>query len=189
MSRALLASLAALILILAPAVASGNPAPQGSDPAIRVPVAGTRAIPPALEDSDRIGIRWVALRDGIGILDYRQALRMAAAVDRRRYVRPSATGVAPVAGSATRGGPAPSTTPQTGDALLYSIAGCESHMNPEAISATGAFRGAWQFTLSTYHANGGVGDPVNASLATQLVVARRVMASQGPGAWPICSRR
>jgi hypothetical protein len=62
-------------------------------------------------------------------------------------------------------------------------------MDPEAISPTGAFRGAWQFTLETYHANGGVGDPVNASLATQLVVARRVMASQGPGAWPVCSRR
>ncbi|NED61629.1 transglycosylase family protein, partial [Streptomyces sp. SID10244] len=43
-----------------------------------------------------------------------------------------------------------------------------------------------QFSQSTWEANGGSGSPANASKAEQIRVAENVLASQGPGAWPVC---
>lgn len=68
------------------------------------------------------------------------------------------------------------------------IAACESGGNWHINTGNG-FYGGLQFTLSTWHAYGGSGMPQNASRETQIAVAKRVQASQGWGAWPVCSRK
>jgi resuscitation-promoting factor RpfA len=67
------------------------------------------------------------------------------------------------------------------------IAKCESGGN-WAISTGNGFYGGLQFTMSTWHAYGGSGSPVNASREAQIAVAERVLAGQGIGAWPVCGR-
>ena len=68
------------------------------------------------------------------------------------------------------------------------VAQCESGGN-WAINTGNGFFGGLQFTLSTWRANGGVGNPANASRAQQITVAERVLTSQGIGAWPVCGKR
>lgn len=68
------------------------------------------------------------------------------------------------------------------------IAQCESGGN-WAISTGNGYYGGLQFTLSTWRANGGVGNPANASRQQQVAVAERVLKSQGIGAWPTCGKR
>lgn len=70
-----------------------------------------------------------------------------------------------------------------------SIAACESGGN-WAISTGNGFYGGLQFTPSTWAAYGGLNYASSANLATreqQIDVATRVQASQGWGAWPVCS--
>jgi LysM repeat protein len=68
------------------------------------------------------------------------------------------------------------------------IAQCESGGNWHTSTGNG-FYGGLQFTKSTWHANGGTGNPANASRAEQIRVAKNVKASQGIGAWPVCGSR
>ncbi|MFG1791046.1 transglycosylase family protein [Nocardia sp. NPDC049149] len=65
------------------------------------------------------------------------------------------------------------------------VAQCESGGN-WGIETGNGFSGGLQFTQSTWEANGGVGSPSNASRAEQIRVAESVLATQGPGAWPVC---
>lgn len=74
-----------------------------------------------------------------------------------------------------------------GDGSVWDrIAACESGGN-WAINTGNGYYGGLQFTLGTWRANGGTGMPQNASRAEQIRVARNVQASQGWGAWPVCS--
>jgi len=66
------------------------------------------------------------------------------------------------------------------------VAQCESGGN-WSINTGNGFYGGLQFTLQTWHAFGGSGMPNQASRSQQIAVAQRVLASQGPGAWPVCS--
>jgi hypothetical protein len=68
------------------------------------------------------------------------------------------------------------------------IAACESGGN-WAINTGNGFYGGLQFTMSTWHANGGTGSPHNASREEQIRVAENVLHSQGIGAWPVCGKR
>jgi hypothetical protein len=65
------------------------------------------------------------------------------------------------------------------------VAACESGGNWSANTGNG-FYGGLQFKPSTWAANGGVGSPATASREQQIAVANRVLATQGPGAWPTC---
>lgn len=65
------------------------------------------------------------------------------------------------------------------------VAQCESGGNWSANTGNG-FYGGLQFKPSTWAANGGVGSPATASREQQIAVANRVLATQGPGAWPKC---
>ena len=65
------------------------------------------------------------------------------------------------------------------------VAACESSGNWSANTGNG-FSGGLQFTPSTWAAFGGSGNPASASKAEQIAVAQRVLAVQGPGAWPHC---
>ena len=69
------------------------------------------------------------------------------------------------------------------------VAKCES-TNNWSINTGNGYYGGLQFTQSTWAAYGGLNYAPRADLATkseQIAVAERVLASQGSGAWPVCS--
>lgn len=68
------------------------------------------------------------------------------------------------------------------------IAQCESGGN-WAINTGNGFSGGLQFTPSTWRAYGGTGAAENASREQQIAVARKVLAGQGIGAWPVCGKQ
>jgi LysM repeat protein len=68
------------------------------------------------------------------------------------------------------------------------IAQCESGGN-WGISTGNGYYGGLQFKMSTWRANGGTGNPANASREEQIRVAENVLKSQGIGAWPTCGKR
>lgn len=80
--------------------------------------------------------------------------------------------------------------PSTGVAYADSIdwdavAECESGGNWSADTGNG-FYGGLQFKQSTWDENGGHGSPADASRDEQIAVAQRVLATEGPEAWPKC---
>jgi LysM repeat protein len=71
------------------------------------------------------------------------------------------------------------------------VAKCESGGRWH-ISTGNGYYGGLQFSSGTWKANGGrkyASQAHKATKAEQIAIARRVLASQGPGAWPTCSRR
>jgi peptidoglycan hydrolase CwlO-like protein len=127
--------------------------------------------------------------------------RAAAAADaraeralRRRAAAPSpAASPAPSAGAAPVSAPDPAPAPVSGPAPsgdvaahLERIAQCESGGNPRAVSASGQYRGKYQFDQATWEANGGTGDPAAAPEAEQDRVAAALYAARGPAPWPVC---
>jgi nucleoid-associated protein YgaU len=68
------------------------------------------------------------------------------------------------------------------------LAQCEASGNWAANTGNG-FSGGLQFTPQTWRAYGGQGNAANASREQQIAVAERVLAAQGEGAWPSCSKR
>ena len=72
------------------------------------------------------------------------------------------------------------------DAMNWeAVAQCESGGNWAANTGNGAY-GGLQFKQATWEEYGGVGNPAKASKQQQIEVANRVLAGQGPGAWPKC---
>ena len=67
------------------------------------------------------------------------------------------------------------------------IAAHESGGNPATDSGNGYY-GMFQFSLSSWAAAGGQGNPANASAGEQLAVAERLQASSGWSNWPVSSR-
>ncbi|WP_354642889.1 transglycosylase family protein [Kitasatospora camelliae] len=90
----------------------------------------------------------------------------------------------PVAGLVT------ATTASAADVATWDrVAQCESTGN-WSINTGNGFYGGLQFTSSTWAAYGGTQYAPQANLATkaqQISVAEKVLADQGPGAWPVCS--
>jgi hypothetical protein len=68
------------------------------------------------------------------------------------------------------------------------LAQCESTGN-WGINTGNGFSGGLQFTPSTWRSFGGSGLAHRASREQQIAVAERVLAKQGWGAWPACSRK
>jgi murein DD-endopeptidase MepM/ murein hydrolase activator NlpD len=69
------------------------------------------------------------------------------------------------------------------------VAQCESTGN-WSINTGNGFYGGLQFVQSTWEGYGGTQYAPRADLATkeqQIEIAEKVLASQGPGAWPVCS--
>ena len=70
------------------------------------------------------------------------------------------------------------------------VAACESGGNWSTNTGNGYY-GGLQFSHSTWIAYGGGAYAPNAneaSVSAQISVAQRVLAAQGPGAWPVCGR-
>jgi Transglycosylase-like domain/Putative peptidoglycan binding domain len=95
------------------------------------------------------------------------------------------------------GGTAPQSNTSTGStsggshvklpAVLKRIAQCESGGNPRAVSASGRYRGKYQFDQATWEAAGGHGDPAAASESTQDKIALRLYHKRGTAPWPNCA--
>lgn len=73
-------------------------------------------------------------------------------------------------------------------AVWDKIAQCESGGN-WGINTGNGYYGGLQFSPSTWRAYGGSGSAAGASREEQIAVAERVLAAQGWGAWPVCSRK
>jgi len=71
------------------------------------------------------------------------------------------------------------------------VAACESG-GRWTINTGNGYYGGLQFSATTWRALGGgryAPTANRASKAAQIAIAQRVLAVQGPGAWPVCSRR
>ena len=71
------------------------------------------------------------------------------------------------------------------------VAACESGGN-WAINTGNGYYGGLQFSASTWAGYGGTHyapSANRASKAVQILIAGRVLAAQGPGAWPVCGPR
>lgn len=69
---------------------------------------------------------------------------------------------------------------------LEAIAQCESGGDPTAIGGGGLYRGKYQFSVATWQAVGGSGDPAAAPEAEQDRRAAILYERSGPGQWPVC---
>jgi peptidoglycan hydrolase-like protein with peptidoglycan-binding domain len=69
---------------------------------------------------------------------------------------------------------------------LAKIAACESSGNPTAVSASGRYRGKYQFSRQTWREYGGTGDPAAAPEAEQDRIAAALYAARGTQPWPVC---
>lgn len=95
----------------------------------------------------------------------------------------------------TKPAPAPAPAPSTGGGIpsggglnWAALANCESGGNPRAVSSSGAYRGLYQFSLSTWASVGGSGDPINASAGEQTLRAQILYSRAGSSPWPVCGR-
>ncbi|MFN7150548.1 MAG: transglycosylase family protein, partial [Microthrixaceae bacterium] len=89
---------------------------------------------------------------------------------------------------------APSAAPGQGNpsaaesATLAKIRWCESRNNYSIVSASGRYRGAYQFDRTTWAGVGGSGDPAAASPAEQDYRALLLLRMRGTRPWPRCGR-
>lgn len=75
------------------------------------------------------------------------------------------------------------------DAALARLRQCESSGDYSAVSASGRYRGAYQFDRQTWRTVGGKGDPAAAAPWEQDHRARLLYDSRGRQPWPVCGRR
>jgi len=108
----------------------------------------------------------------------------------RRFQRRHGLTVDGVIGPATLAalGLAAARTASAGNAgALEAIAACESGGDPTAVSADGTYRGKYQFSVATWTALGGSGDPAAAPEAEQDARAAALYAARGTAPWPNCA--
>ncbi len=81
----------------------------------------------------------------------------------------------------------PYSAPATGAEGLNwgALAACESGGNPRAVNASGYY-GLYQFSLSTWYAVGGSGNPIDATPEEQTYRAQVLYQRSGAGQWPVC---
>ena len=105
---------------------------------------------------------------------------------RRRLAGVAVAGVATIAG-----GMATANSASAAGTVWDRVATCESGGN-WSINTGNGYYGGLQFSPSTWDAYGGeryANNAHQASKAAQISVAKKVLASQGPGAWPTCGAR
>jgi hypothetical protein len=109
----------------------------------------------------------------------------------RRFQREHGLVVDGIAGPQTLAalglGAARSATAGDAAAVLAAIAQCESGGDPTAVSADGQYRGKYQFSIATWRALGGTGDPAAAPEAEQDRLAAALYAARGTSPWPSCA--
>jgi resuscitation-promoting factor RpfB len=83
----------------------------------------------------------------------------------------------------------PTNTPAADGLNWAALAACESGGRPDAVSASGTYRGMYQFSQSTWNSVGGTGDPAAASADEQTYRAQLLYQRSGAGQWPHCGSR
>lgn len=83
----------------------------------------------------------------------------------------------------------PEPKPVTVPPALEAIASCESGGDPTAIGGGGLYRGKYQFSVETWQAVGGTGDPAASPEAEQDRRATILYEQSGPGQWPVCAEQ
>lgn len=114
----------------------------------------------------------VALTALAGGCDYDPTRGLQEAVERANAPRP-----APAKASRSK-------RPRVPALVLACIRRIESGGRYNAVSASGTYRGAYQFDLPTWRSAGGRGDPATASPAEQDAAASRLIARRGLQPWP-----
>ena len=96
-----------------------------------------------------------------------------------------------LAGAATAGAGMAAAPSASASSVWDRVAQCESGGNWHINTGNG-FQGGLQFTQQSWAGVGGTQYAPRADLATreqQIAAAQRLLAIQGPGAWPVCSVR
>ena len=94
---------------------------------------------------------------------------------------------ASVGSAAVRRLPVTSAVRNAGLDRFDRLALCESGRDASAVSPGGRYRGAFQFSLPTWHAAGGAGDPVGVSYSDQKRIAMGWAQVVEPSTqWPVC---
>ena len=78
--------------------------------------------------------------------------------------------------------------PITND-IWSALSRCEAGGRPDAVSRSGKYFGAFQFSIGTWHGIGMPGNPIDFPYEVQLEAAKRLQARSGWGQWPVCSRK
>jgi len=178
------AGLAALVSLAIPAIATAQTGGLSRSSLIGARTLGSiSAGAPTLWEDVRQTDHTVTVRKAEAAAE--AALRASLAL---RPVRAAAPG--PILSAAAISSSAPLRSGSL-HADWYAIAQCESSGRWDLNSGNG-FWGGLQFTPHTWFAYGGgpfngVG-PFPYSASQQISVAERVLAGQGPGAWPYCFR-
>lgn len=154
-------------------------AEQASTRQAQVDYAESIALAMALHDA-----QWKAYVEGVAAAQERaaaeEAARQAAAEEAARQQEAAASAPsAPAASGGSGGGGG-------GGSHWDALAQCESG-GDWGISTGNGYYGGLQFSMSTWQAMGGSGNPASASREQQIAVAERVLDAQGWGAWPSCS--
>ena len=95
----------------------------------------------------------------------------------------------PVRASRSAVRPRPRYTGPVTDETFAALSRCEAGGRPTAISRSGKYFGAFQFSLATWHGVGMTGNPIDYPYEVQLEAAKRLQARSGWGQWPVCSRK
>jgi hypothetical protein len=110
----------------------------------------------------------------------------------RRALAVAALAIACTGGAVALADGASAATPGKGGAVLERIAQCESGNRnvPNSWGGSSA-QGYWQIIRGTWRGHGGLqfaSTPMGASRAEQRIVAERILARQGLGAWRSSAR-
>jgi hypothetical protein len=198
----LLACACALLVATATAVAaSGAPTQADTTNSTQADYDATAASEPrARAAGDRLMTRyrhWRHKLERYGVWKGRNLIHAAASSDRaltarelrrsiRRMKRRFANWSTTYEGRATVNRFRVRRIPEWGREHLRSIAWCESRNDPRAVSASGAYRGLYQFSFSTWGVVGGWGDPAAAPRSEQTWRAWVLLKNHGSGHWPVC---
>ncbi len=123
-----------------------------------------------------------------------EAERQAAAQRAAARAAAASAAATPAGPSGANAGSGGTSAPGRGDptpaesATLARIRQCESRGNYSVVSASGRYRGAYQFDFTTWRGVGGTGDPAAASPAEQDYRALLLLRMRGTRPWPICGR-
>jgi len=113
------------------------------------------------------------------------------AARKRPQQRRRIAGIAVAASATVVTGISLSPPAQADGSVWDAVAACESTGN-WAANTGNSYHGGLQISNSTWQAYGGgrhASSADRASRSAQIRVARRVLAAQGPDAWPVCGRR
>ncbi|WP_307781353.1 transglycosylase family protein [Agilicoccus flavus] len=102
-----------------------------------------------------------------------------------------AMGVAVAGGATIAAGLATAPTASAAGGVWDRVAACESGGNWSIATGNGYY-GGLQFSASSWRAAGGTryaSLPHRASKGQQIAAAQQLLRQQGPGAWPVCSKK